>query len=351
MIRSPWRLRLAPLGLGATALLAACGSPTATSTGAAAKTPSGSTAASHPRTVTLLLGSAPTGFEAPFVYGVQSGIYRRYGLDVKWRWGTGTALTTEDVAAGKVMFGDGTSTAVLKVDSSGGDVVAVYGFMQQTANAVIVPASSSIHSFRDLPGHTLGGTAGDSSSLLFPAVLKKAGISPNAIHIDYMSPQAQLPALYTHKVEGLIGFGPQVKAEMAAKGVPVRVLSYSRYGVNTITLVVVTNRQLIQAHPNLVRAFVAATQAAVLAAKQHPHAAVNAVYANASGTAVSRPVLLSQWESTIQLMQTPNDQGHPLGWMSAKDWQETARVSQQYLGLKITVPVAKAYTNRFIPAG
>ena len=38
-----------------------------------------------------------------------------------------------------------------------------------------------------------------------------------------------------------------------------------------------------------------------------------------------------------------------LGWMSAKDWQETATLSQQYLGIKKIGSISQAYTNQFVP--
>jgi len=48
---------------------------------------------------------------------------------------------------------------------------------------------------------------------------------------------------------------------------------------------------------------------------------------------------------------TPTTAGKPLGWMSAKDWEETVAVLKQYGGVTSPLAAAQLYTNEFVPAG
>jgi NitT/TauT family transport system substrate-binding protein len=325
--------------------LAGCGQGSA----AAPSHPAGATAKPALRTVTFRLDWIPVGYEAPFVYGVTHGIYRRYGLDVKWGWGDGSAAAVKYVDTGKVMFADGDANTVLDVDAAGGHVKMVLGFIQDNPDSVIVPVNSRIRTLKQLKGASIAASPGSSTELLLPALLHAAGLTTKDVHIDNMSAAAKTLALLNGRVDAEINYGFETQPELAAKGLNTRLINYADYGVNPIDLGIVTSDQLIKTHPGLVKAFVAATQASILAAEKHPRAAEAAVIAHANGTAPPMKILLEQWQAAEKLLQTPNDIGHPVGWMSTKDWQETEQLYRQYLGLKEQVPLSQAFTDQFVP--
>lgn len=329
----------------------ACGSAAAPSH-SAAPAASGSAAATASQgkltTVTYRLDWIPVGYEVPFIYGVQQGIYQQYGLNVKWAFGTGSADTTKEVATGKVMFGNGDANSVLKLNAAGEPVTMVFGYMQENPDAVIFPASSNIKTPADLTKVSIGASPGSSTLLLFPAFLKAVGLSPAAVHIDSMSASEKVLSLLTHKVGAFIDYAFEVQPELAQKGLATRTFLYAHYGVNPINLGIVVSDQTLKTDPKLVQAFVDATEASIKAAEAHPNAAVNALIAASNGTAPSKSILLEQWRSAEKLLQTPNDAGHPIGWMSPKDWSDTEKLSTQYLGLKTTLPLSTAYTNQFV---
>lgn len=69
--------------------------------------------------ISFTVDYTPVGHEVPFVYGVASGIYRRYGLNVHLRVGTGSAAETENAGADKITFGEADAVSVLLLRAQG----------------------------------------------------------------------------------------------------------------------------------------------------------------------------------------------------------------------------------------
>jgi NitT/TauT family transport system substrate-binding protein len=49
-------------------------------------------------------------------------------------------------------------------------------------------------------------------------------------------------------------------------------------------------------------------------------------------------------------LHTKNSEGHPYGWMSAKDWAVSADILLKTGQIDKPIQVQKLYTNEFVPA-
>jgi NitT/TauT family transport system substrate-binding protein len=63
--------------------------------------------------------------------------------------------------------------------------------------------------------------------------------------------------------------------------------------------------------------------------------------------AVTRREAELSWENWV----TPNTAGKPLGWMAAKDWEQTVEVLKAYGGVATPLEAGQLYTNDFVPSG
>jgi NitT/TauT family transport system substrate-binding protein len=57
-----------------------------------------------------------------------------------------------------------------------------------------------------------------------------------------------------------------------------------------------------------------------------------------------------QWLETMRRLATKNTQGHPLGWMSDKDWAVSVDILVKTGQLEKPIPTQSLYTNEFVPA-
>lgn len=317
---------------------AGCGSTSPPSSAKAAKlTP-----------VDLRLDFIAGGEEVPFAYGVDSGIYKKYGLDVKWAYGAGSGNTTELVAANQVQFGVGDGVAVTQLDAKGEGVKMVMGYVQKTPLALICSSKSGIKSPAGLAGKKIGAVAGASSLLLLPAYLHGVGLSPSQVHIVNMAGSAQEDALFTGSVDCILNYAYLIQPEMAAKGLQTVAFEYANAGVNPLNLGVVVSNKTLQNDPKLVQRFVQATQVVIKQSELHPVTAVKDLINDSHGTAPAQSILLKEFRDTMPLFSTSADQGHPLGWMASTDWQKTEQLAQTYLGLQNAPSLSTLYTDQYV---
>jgi NitT/TauT family transport system substrate-binding protein len=84
------------------------------------------------------------------------------------------------------------------------------------------------------------------------------------------------------------------------------------------------------------------------AAKADPEAAVAATIKAFPDAKAS--VIAAGLKYTLQLLATPATQGHPMGWMSGREWRRQLALLRKYGGMKGSRPVSAFYTNRFVTA-
>jgi len=91
---------------------------------------------------------------------------------------------------------------------------------------IIVPKGSPIHTLAELKGKTIAVPQGSSANGLVLLALKKAGLTPNEVSIDYLSPAAGATAYASGKVDAWAIWNPQLSIELGqgsrvlAKGLP-----------------------------------------------------------------------------------------------------------------------------------
>jgi len=201
--------------------------------------------------VTLLLDWYPEAENAGYFYALTHGFYAQAGLDVQISPVGPNASVEPQVALGKYDFGLGSSDQVLIARSRGIPLVMVMGSLQHDPVGVMVHASSPVHTFADLEGQTVAAQPGLP---WLSYVVKKyhlRNLKTTPLNFDYASflrdPNYIQQCFVTSE--------PPI---MEHSGVKVRTLWVKDTGCDAY-LALESSDQFVAAHPDTVRAFVAAS--------------------------------------------------------------------------------------------
>lgn len=368
-----WPLsRRAPAAVGAlaliTALLAGCGGAPASQTASKPPAAPASQTGSKPAAAPAASSGAPASagrakaltpvkfqldyilgdYEVPTVLAKADGFYKANGLDVSIAEGKGSASTIQLVAQGHAQFGlaDGATTALFI--SKGVPVTTVATFIQQTPDAFIAHTSAQrILKRRDLLGRSIIQTPGGSTFVLLPAVVHGSSVQMKQLKIVTVSPSDKYTAFLTTPRSVYTGYYPDDLIKLRRKDPQAAYTSFARFGVNPLSVNLVTSLQMIRDHPGTVRAFVHAAVQGYQAAQKDPASAIRAGRAMFPNALIS----LAGLKLVLGMLHSPATRGKPIGWMARSDWQQTVNLMHRYGGMKIVKPLSDDYTNQFIPQG
>jgi NitT/TauT family transport system substrate-binding protein len=330
-------LHIATLALGLLMLLiplAACGSTSAG--GSTSLTP-----------LTLGLTYVPNIQFAPFYVADALGYYKAAGLSVTLRHHGASEDEFGALVAGRedAIFAGGDET--LQARAHGPALVYIAEVFTTYPVALIVPADSPIHSAADLRGRTVGvpGQYGATYIGLL-ALLKSAGLTQNDTHIQSIG-YTQVQALLGHKVDAVMGYINNEPILFQKQGFAVRTLDVASVQPLISNGLAALESQL-QAHPDRMKALVAATLRGLDYTLAHPQEAVNLskAYVPDLDDATQAADALTVLRATLPLMQQT---GAKPGYSDPEAWQSMASFLQSQGQLASSVDVSQAYSNAYLP--
>lgn len=308
------------IGLAAALLLTACG-------GGTAEQPS---APGQKKSVTLTLNWVPYGEHAPFYYGLKKGYYDAEGITLKIQPGGGSGKTIQTVAQEQTDFGWADTPPLLKGIATGMKVKSVGVFLQKGPASIEFLADKAITKPADLKGKKVGGTPGDAMYATFPAWLKANGMQASDVQVVNVDAAGKIAALTEGKVDAIMGFfhdqAPTIEKNTGKK---VNYLLFADFGMNMLGTGIVVHDNLLAKDPDLVKAFVRATQKSWADAVKDVNGAADAM-AEMADQEPPKEVLVKQLTLAGELLA-----GTP-GVNTEAKWSETISLMQQYAELKDT---------------
>jgi NitT/TauT family transport system substrate-binding protein len=331
-LRAAGLLLLAPLAL---AFIAACGS---------------SGTSGSLRHLTVGLTYVPNIQFAPFYVADSLGYYKDAGLSVTLRHHSFSEDEFGAISTGKedAVFGGGDE--MLQAREQKIPLVYVATIYIKYPVALIVPADSPIHTAADLRGHTIGvpGPYGETYFGLL-ALLQSAGLSKSDVTIQYIG-FTQVAALLGHKVDAVMGYVNNEPILFKQANFSVRTLALADV---VPQLPLVSNglgalQSELDAHPNDIKALVAATLRGVQYTMAHPQQAldISKNYVPGLSDPKNAANALAVLQATIPLWQS---NGARMGYSDPATWQAMASFMPAYGLLSSTPDVTKAYTNSYLP--
>lgn len=276
---------------------------------------------------------------AGFYVAKEKGFYRDQGLDVMFKEG-GPDVKWQDVMLDKTCpIGITNAQEIVTAASKGAHVRAIAAINQVSPIVWFSLKKSGITGPRQFRGRRIAIVP--TGRLQFLGMMRKLKMNPAEIVTVPFS--VDLGSLYRGEADVWSGYHPNLITKAVSDGYEVNIISPSDYGVEIYDDVIYANSELIEKHPETVRAFLKATIQGWQAAIGNTDMAVRAIMSNMKkGDAGVQFSMLSR---TIPYVYTGET---PIGWMERSSWQEAAGLALE-AGLIKTIPPPDAiFTDRFI---
>jgi NitT/TauT family transport system substrate-binding protein len=331
--------RVVPVGAAALAVagLAAC------STAAS----SGSTAGNL-TTINFAGPPDPNGQYAQVAYGVQEGIFRKYGINFHIEYPTTNGSPINQlVVNGTYQLTGADPLQLIAEYSSGVKLKAIASFVESTPYGLTLRKSDGITSAKQLVGKAVGVPAGSTAGAVLDAYLKNEGMNPSSVKQVDLSLSVMPAALVSGKIDAILAYPSGQDPKVNALGVQTNDLLFKDAGISCIAYVWAVGAAWAHQHPTVVQNLVKAIQASTSAAQKNPEAAAKALIATAPSIAPSLSVVLQSMKAEKPFLDSPNTVGKPVGYMSPKDWAETLQFGIKYDDLK-PMNVSLVYTDEYV---
>ena len=295
--------------------------------------------------VTFQLNYPAAGFNAGFELAVQNGLYRDAGLDVKIEQGNGSQITAQLVAGGKSDIAFADSAPVMKLVSQGAKIKVLATILQGNPNQVTALKKTGLKSVADIKGRSVALPNGGSQAAMFPLVLAANGLKESDVQLVNMPPESMVASLLQGRVEVILGSIDNFAIELKAHGAETTDFPFIDNGAPTVSTSIIASESYLAAHPDIVRAFVAASLKGWKAAVENPPAAVAAM--KAMFPDAQEKLAPAQLEATKFLMCV--NHAKFVGRAEPQQWQDTVRILSAIEILPANIPATAYYTYDYLP--
>jgi ABC-type nitrate/sulfonate/bicarbonate transport system substrate-binding protein len=281
---------------------------------------------------------------AGYVMAQEKGFYEEAGLNVTIEPGGPNLNSTALVAAGANTFGTNDVNGVIMGANQGMDLVMVAACFQRHPAGVITLADSGIREPADLAGKTLAYTEGGPWTLT-RAMLARAGVDLASINL-VVSPSTEL--LINRNVDAKTGFTVNEPIAVELAGLPTHLIVPADWGIQTYAEVIFTTRDFLEANPDTVRAFVAASIRGYEYAYANPEETVATV--TRINNQLDPAQQTEQLRRQVDYIFTADTEEEGLCTIDPAVIADTMEVLKEFAGLETTLDVSTLYSLDFLPA-
>ncbi|HMR29902.1 MAG TPA: ABC transporter substrate-binding protein [Geminicoccaceae bacterium] len=295
----------------------------------------------------LLLNWYMQGAHAQFFLGRERGFYADEGIELEIAEGRGSARSVQLVSNGDYQFGMADGGSLMTGVSKGLEAVAVMTPVVNSSYALVGLADGPIKTIGDVEGHSLGITAGDGLTQLWPAVVAVNNLDAGKIELVQMDPATKPIAVMEKRVDAILGGAQDQPLLIREKGYEPMVIPFYDVGVNTIGMSIVAHPALVKDNPDLVGRFVRASVKSYEAARQDPAAAVDAMLKVKAD--LDPGTIRAAVDGNMELITAGTPAGKPIGYGPAEAWEQTLEMMRKYREMSYDGKSTDFYTNDFIP--
>lgn len=271
------RLALVAAALVALGTLAACGSSGGgggNGTQSAAETGGGATGGGSGGGLTdITVGVVPYSPDAIIWYAIESGIFKKHGLNVKTEAAASPIAIAAALTSGKQQFGFTTTPVLINANISGAGQKCVTSVAGQSSpkdpTALVVPKGSDVKSLKDLKGKTIAEVQlGSLNRLAMQVLLKRAGVDNDDVkHVAIPFPQMP-QALKSGRVDAAVIVTPFLQTALDNGGTIITKPNAELYAGGTIVCFAATDKYL-EGHDKVANQFRAAMDESLAYSKDH----------------------------------------------------------------------------------
>ena len=280
---------------------------------------------------------------AGYIMAKAKGFYRASHLDVDILPGGPNINSTALVASGANTFGTNDSGEVFFGRSEGMKLVMVAACIQKFPGGVMALSKSGIKEPKDLIGKTLAYNEG-GSWVFTQAMLAKAGVD---IHRVRTVVAIGNEVLMNGRVDAKTAFATNEPIAVDLAGYKTTMVLPADYGIKAYAVAVFSAESVLQAKPDMVRRFVAATVQGWDYAIAHPDETVREVVK--AGEDLNPEQEKRQFARLQDFVVTAETKSRGTCSFDTQTLQETEDTLVNYGGLKIRIPVGKMSSTDYLP--
>jgi putative hydroxymethylpyrimidine transport system substrate-binding protein len=298
---------------------------------------------------TVLLDYIPNVDHAGLYAALQTGLYRKAGLDVKLQPPPDPSSVLKLLKAGRADLAISYEPDLLIARDQGADTLVAVGALVQTPlTSLMALPKADVKTPKDLAGKRVATAGIPYQSAYLKTILEKAGVDPASVKETNVGFNL-VPAMVSGKADATLGAfwnveGVQLQQQ---KRDPV-ILKMPDLGVPTYNeLIFVARRETLDsAGASRLRRFFTATAAGARLVKDDPTIGADAL--GAAEKDLNAKDLAPQLDATIPTF-FPRDPEKPWGWMEPVDWANYERWMRANQLLKRPPSEAAPLTNEFLP--
>lgn len=269
-----------------------------------------------------------------------NGDYAKLGLAMTTVQGGPQISPITMVAAGKYTFGMATADSILQARAQGIPVVAIFAVFQTNPQVLIWHANSGIRSFANLNGHPVYVSSG---SVYWAYLVKKYHLT-KAQQMSYTG--SLVPFVHNQKAV-IQGYVTEEPFALRNQHVPIQYELIAESGYNPYQNVMFTTEKEIQEHPDVVRAFVEASQEGWKQYLNNPVQTDKMIQEDAPS--LSDAAMMYAVKEEAPLIEGGDAKEYGIGYMSKSRWELLAQQMEGVGLLPKGFNVNGAFTDAFLP--
>jgi NitT/TauT family transport system substrate-binding protein len=283
---------------------------------------------------------------APIFLAIEKGFFKDENIDLNLMPGEGSSVTVKLVGNRDADFGYATADQVLIGAQRGLPLVATAVVLQQNPTALIFKASAGIKDLKtDLKGKTIGVQLKSNTSRQWEAVKKSMGLDAKSF-TEVPADGALVPLLTTDRIQAGVGFYFNDGIKLKGTGVDTTWISFEDLGVKMYSTSLLTNAELIEKNPDLVKRFTRAFMKGWSYSIAHPDEALQAfLKANPGTDKVYAELKLPE---VLKLTDSADVKANGLGHSTAADWENLQNQLVEMGIMKEKTDVSKVFSNDFL---
>ena len=280
---------------------------------------------------------------AGFYLAGELGYYEDEGLDLSLLEGGPGVDKIDRLLAGEADFCVDSIENLLLRREAGDDVVAVTVSFQRNPLVFTAKTDSGIETPQDCVGRTAAILGADYADVQFYAMLDRLGLNPQSV--DYSAYDFAHEAFYADEVDITLAYVNGGLIRMRTDGYDVVTLWPGDYGVLLYADALITTREMIQNHPEVVESVIRATIRGWEDAVLDPEGALETIllYAADSDENMQRAMIYA----TVPLLAAEK---HPVGWMDTEVWTQMINMMTQYGVITALINPQLSYDTTFLEA-
>jgi NitT/TauT family transport system substrate-binding protein len=298
--------------------------------------------------IRVRLDWTPWGDQAPFHLAQQSGLFKKYDLDVSIDDGNGSVATVQIVGNGEYDVGHASLAPMAIARSKGLPVKAIAGFIQQNDIGLLVPKDAGIKSAADLKGKKIAFTAGSLEAPFIDRFLASGKLKRDDVELINVDAAGKAGLYMTERTDAAFSSVPFFLAVVNSKR-PSTAVRFSDAGLQFPSFGLFATEKTIAAKHDALKRFVSVVAGCwAFIFHGHEDEGVKAIIAARPQSKLDPKVLREQIDTLKDYALTDAVRSLPLGMMAQSDWQQALTILSEGGLLGAPVAAKDVFTNDLV---